>query len=121
MAVDDGVPLLVGHLLDHVVPGVAGVVDDDVDATEVVDSGLDEAVGEIDSGHAAHAGNGFTAGSADFRNHFFSRSGVEVVDHDFGAVGSQLQGDLTANATAGAGYQGDFAFELFHCSVPMES
>ncbi len=32
VAVQDGVPLLVGHLLDHVVPGVAGVVDDDVDA-----------------------------------------------------------------------------------------
>ncbi|MOA20137.1 hypothetical protein D3C78_1405620 [compost metagenome] len=114
MAVHDGVPLLVGHLLDHVVPGVAGVVDDDVDAAEAFHRGLDEAVGEVRSGDAAHAGDGFAAGGADFRDHFLGGSGVQVVDHDFRAIGGQLQGDLTADAAAGAGYQGDFAFELFH-------
>ncbi|MCY1418738.1 hypothetical protein D9M71_343060 [compost metagenome] len=120
MAVDDGVPLLVRHLLDHVVPGVAGVVDDDVDAAVVLDSGLDEAIGEVDSGHAAYAGDSFTASGTDLGNHFLGRSGVQVVDDHLGAVARQLQGYFTTDATAGAGYQGDFTFELFHCSVLVD-
>ena len=93
VAVDDRVPLLVAHLLDHVVPGVAGVVDDDVDRAEVVDRGLDEAIGEIGRRDAADAGDGFTAQGTDFSDHFFGRAGVQVVDHDARAVAGQLQGD----------------------------
>ena len=37
---DDGVPLLVGHLVDHAVPGVAGVVDNDVDLAVAEGGGL---------------------------------------------------------------------------------
>jgi hypothetical protein len=41
--VDDGVPLLVRHLVDHAVPRVAGIVDDDVDlAVAKVGGFLDE-------------------------------------------------------------------------------
>ena len=58
VAVEHRVPLLVGHLLDHVVPGVAGVVDDDVQALVFADGGADEALGEIRRGDAADAGHG---------------------------------------------------------------
>ncbi|MOA01415.1 hypothetical protein D3C78_1208230 [compost metagenome] len=115
VAVDDGVPLLVAHLLDHVVPGVAGVVDDDVDAAVVLDSSLDEAIGEIDSGDTADAGHGFAASGADLGNHFFSRAGIQVIDHHTGAIARQFQRDAATDATTGTGDQGDFAFKFFHC------
>ena len=44
--VQHGVPLLVRHLLDDVVPGIAGIVDDDVEPALAVDAGRDEAFGE---------------------------------------------------------------------------
>src|SRR3546814_9001876 len=47
--VDDRLPLLVAHLLDHVVPGVAGVVDDDVEAAQLLDRRVDEALGKTRS------------------------------------------------------------------------
>ncbi|MNT51778.1 hypothetical protein D3C72_1887640 [compost metagenome] len=81
MAVDDGVPLLVGHLLDDVVPGVAGVVDDDVDALEILDSRLDQALREIRGGHAAHARHRFAALRPDQFDDFVGRIGVQVVHH----------------------------------------
>ncbi|MNY46983.1 hypothetical protein D3C86_1822150 [compost metagenome] len=64
MHIDHGVPLLVGHTLDHVVPGVARVVHDDVDSAERVNRGLDEAIAEVGVGHAADTGHGFSAGFA---------------------------------------------------------
>jgi hypothetical protein len=45
---EHGLELLVGHLVGHAVPGVAGIVDDDVELAELVDGLLDELV--------AHAG-----------------------------------------------------------------
>ncbi|MCY1438861.1 hypothetical protein D9M71_550770 [compost metagenome] len=114
VAVDNGVPLLVGHLLDDVVPGVAGVVDDDVDATIVLHGGLDETVSEVGSGHTADAGHSLATGVADFCNDVFGRSSVEIIDHDLGAVSGQLQGDATTDTAAGTGDQGDFTFDFFH-------
>ncbi|MNC37445.1 hypothetical protein D3C75_860110 [compost metagenome] len=87
VAVDDRVPLFVGHFLNDVVPGVPGVVDDDVDATVALHGSLYEALGEIGGGHAADAGNGFTTGLANFSHDFFGRCRVQIVDHDFGAIG----------------------------------
>ncbi|MNN74332.1 hypothetical protein D3C81_1905230 [compost metagenome] len=118
MAVDDCVPLLVGHLLDHAVPGVAGVVDDDVQPLVVLDRGADEALGEVRRTNAADTGHGFAAEGLDRLDHFLRRIGIEVVDHHAGAVGGQLQGDGAADATAGAGNQRHFTFEfLAHLSV----
>ncbi|MNS70404.1 hypothetical protein D3C72_1037470 [compost metagenome] len=113
----DLVPLLVGHFLDDVVPGVAGVVDDDIDATKAVHGGFDEAVGEVCSGDATHTGDGVATGSTNLGDHFFGRSGIQVIDHDFRAVTGQLQGDATTDATTGTGHQGYFSFKLSHCSA----
>ncbi|MNJ13110.1 hypothetical protein D3C77_73140 [compost metagenome] len=114
MAVDDRVPLFVGHLLDDVVPGITSVVDDDVNTTVVLDGSLNETLGEIGGGHTADAGNGFTTGLANFSHDFFGRRRVQIVDHNFSAVGCQLQCDATTDTTTGTGDQGDFAFKLFH-------
>ncbi|MCY1455343.1 hypothetical protein D9M71_724720 [compost metagenome] len=114
MAVEDGVPLLVAHLLDHIVPGVAGVVDDDVDAAKVVDRSLDEAVGEIDRRDTAHASDGFTPGVANLGDHFFSGCRIQVVDHHARTVSGQFQRHAASDATAGSCDQRDLTFEFFH-------
>ena len=41
---DDGVPLLLGHVGQHPVPQDAGVVDHDVEVAEALDGGVDEAL-----------------------------------------------------------------------------
>ncbi|MCY1424535.1 hypothetical protein D9M71_402850 [compost metagenome] len=109
VAVDDGVPLLFGHLLDHVIPGETGVVDDDVDAAEGVQGGLHATVAEVGGGHVTDAGDCIAAEGADFRDHFIGRSLVEVVDHDLGAFFGKFQRDGAADAAAGTGNDGDFA------------
>lgn len=63
---DDGVPLLVGHLVDHAVPGIARVVDDDVDlAVAKVCGALDDFLDVLSVGHVAGYGDGLAAGLVD--------------------------------------------------------
>jgi hypothetical protein len=59
--VEDGVPLLVAHLLDDRVPRVAGIVDHDMAVAERVDRRLDDAVAEIGLGDVAVAHHGLAA------------------------------------------------------------
>ncbi|MOA03019.1 hypothetical protein D3C78_1225010 [compost metagenome] len=119
MAVDYGIPLLFGNLLDHVVPGEAGVVDDDVDAAEGIQSSLHATVTEVGGGHVAQAGDGIAAESTDFRDHFIGRSLIEVVDHDLGAFFGEFQRDGAADAAAGTGNDGDFALQSTHGMTPV--
>ena len=82
VAVDDRVPLLVGHLLDHVVPRVAGIVDDDVDALEVLIAVLTKRSaksGAVTLPTQATASRRSCFSSFD---RFVGRIGVEVVDDD---------------------------------------
>jgi hypothetical protein len=51
--VEHRLELVVGHLVSHAVPGVAGVVDDDVDLAELVDGLLDQLVGHALLGEVA--------------------------------------------------------------------
>ena len=112
--IEDGVPLFVGHLLDHRVPGVAGVVDDDVQAAEVVDRGGDEAFAEVGVGDAADAGYGLPARGLDRGDCFLGWFGVEVIDNDPRTLAGQLQRDLTPDPSAGAGDNGDLPIKSSH-------
>ena len=112
VAVDHRVPLLVGHLLDHVVPGVAGVVDDDVEALVFADGRADEALGEVRRGDAADAGHGLAAGVADGLHGLLRRFGVEIVDDDARAFAGELERDRAADAAARTGDEGDLAVEF---------
>ena len=76
MHVDDRAPLLVGHLLDHAVPGVTGVVHNDVEPAETVDARLDEAFGKAVLRHAAGADCNLAAGGADRLGGVVGRIGV---------------------------------------------
>ncbi|MNE25764.1 hypothetical protein D3C80_1191020 [compost metagenome] len=110
MAVDDCVPLFVAHFLDDAVPGVTGVIDDDVDGAVAVHRGLDESIGKVDGSHTANTGDGFTTGGTNFCNYFFRWRGIQVVDHDARSVASQFQRYATPDASTRAGDQGNFTF-----------
>ena len=96
MHIHDCLPLLVAHLLDHVVPGVAGVVDDDVEAAELLDRRVDEALGKAVLRHAADAGHRLAAGGFDRRDRFLRRGGIKIVDYHAGAFGGEFEGDFPA-------------------------
>ena len=59
------VPLLLGHVEDHAVAQDAGVVDDDVDAAEAVDRGLDDGLPARHGGDRLVVGHGLAARPAD--------------------------------------------------------
>ena len=56
--VEHRLELLVGHPVGDAVPGVAGVVDDDVDGAEGVDPGGDQLVGGVGLGQVAGVDGG---------------------------------------------------------------
>ena len=112
--VEDGVPLLVAHLLDDAVPGVAGVVDHDMAVAEGVDRGLDDAVAEVGLGDVAVAGHRLAAHLLDLGDGLLGRRVVDVVDHHLGAVAHQAQRDLLADAASRAGDDRHLAIHLTH-------
>jgi hypothetical protein len=82
--------LLVGHLVRHAVPGVAGVVDDDVDLAELVDGLLHQRVRHALLGEVASEDRGL---AADLGCGLLGDVAVQVVDQDPGALlGEQLCG-----------------------------
>ena len=88
------------HLLDRRVPGVAGIVDDDVETAEGFDGGVDEAIGEARFGDAAVDRDGFAARRPDFGSHGVARLGVEIVDDDARALAREFQRDGASDAAA---------------------
>src|SRR5690554_3883812 len=113
----DQIPVGIGHLGKTLVAQDAGVVDDDVHATELVHGALDDLVAIH---NAVRVGNGSAAGGLDFF-HDLQRSlavgtfplgaAAEIVDHDLGTVFGEQQGMRPANAAAGAGYDNDLVFK----------
>ena len=39
MHINDGIPHIVTHFLDYAVPGISGIVDDDIDTAKFIDDG----------------------------------------------------------------------------------
>ena len=111
MDVEHRLELLVGHLVDRAVPGVAGVVDDDVDLAELVDGLLDELVGDAVLGQVAGEDGGL---AGDLGRGLLGDVAVEVVDQDLGALlGEQLCGGA-ADAAGRAGDDGGLSIEDSH-------
>jgi hypothetical protein len=98
--VHDGVPLLVAHLLDDIVPGVAGVVDDDVEPAELFRRDVHDALAEVLGRHVAVAGDRPATQPLDQRDRLLRRPLVEVVHHHRGAVAREPQRDFSPNASA---------------------
>jgi hypothetical protein len=112
--VHDRVPLLVGHLLDDVVPRVARVVHDHVEPAEALDRGAHDALAEVLGGHVAVAGHRAAARLLDERDGLLGGRVVEVVHHHRGPVPCQPQRHLLADTSPGAGHDRHLAVELSH-------
>ncbi len=125
---DDRVELLLGHREDHLVAQDAGVVDDDVEAAEGFDGLVDDVARGLEVGHVVVVGDRVAAAIADDRSDLLGRALVgalaghrtaEVVDHDLGAGGGQLESFASSNSVAGPRDNGNFAVEQSHVAVPL--
>src|SRR5262245_625884 len=108
----------------------AGVVHHAVDATEVVDSGLDDALGALRIGDAVAVGNGDAAGLSDLAHHLIGDLDVralalggaaEIVHHHLASLGGGEQSDLTPDTSPGAGDDDDFSINALGHVVASHS
>lgn len=105
----DQIPVEIGHVLERDVAEDAGIVDEDVDAAEALDGGINDLVAVLD---AVVVGNGLAAGLSDLvDDHVRGLCGAalagvraaQVVNDDIGAPGREEYSVCLAQATAGTG------------------
>src|SRR6476469_3638941 len=104
--VHDGVPVVGGHLEEHVAAADAGVVDEDRRGAELGGDALDRGlhpglVGDVDT-----HGETLAAGGLDVGYHCGAGRLVQVEDGDGIPVGGEALGDSGADAARGAGDDG---------------
>ena len=113
----DEVPVLLRHLRERDIAEDAGVVDDDVDAAERVDRGLDDLVAVLDR---VVVGDRLAAGGLDLLDHLVGGrralalavdAAAEVVDHDARAARREQESVGPTEAVAGTGHDGDAIVE----------
>ena len=121
---DHRVPVAFGHLVEDAVAQDAGVVDDAVDLAVAVESLLDDAAGGVEVGDALVVRGGASARGHDLVDDALGRrlvgavaalGAAEVVHDHRRAVGGGEEGDVAADAAAGAGDDDHFLVE--HASV----
>ena len=100
MDVEHRLELLVGHPVDDAVPGVAGVVDDDVDRAEGLDPGGDQLVGGVGLGQVAGVDGGL---AVDLARCLLGDVGVEVVDQNLRALRREQLCSRPADSPGGPG------------------
>ena len=127
MDLDDGVPLLKGHVEHHAVPEDAGVVHDRVEPAPRVQGEADQRLGAGLLRHVLEVGNGLTAGGGDLPRHL--RGGPVVCpgavpltakvvhDHPRALLGEQER-FAAADASARAGDQGHLPVQHRHEEPP---
>lgn len=121
---DDGIPFVFGHIEQGSIAEDPGVIDQDIEASEVVDGGIDEGLSDGEGADGIGVGDGLTAGLSDFFDDgvgglagpgtFFGAAGI--IDDDFGTLGGEHQGVFTAETGSSAGDDGDFIFQPEHRS-----
>ena len=113
IGVEGGVPGLLGGGAEFGFEEIGGVVDEDVEAVEVVDGLIDEILDFGDAGEVGGNGDGAAAEFFDFVDGVAGFVfGMAVVDGDVGAFGGEAQGDEAADAFGGTGDEGDAAREV---------
>src|SRR5688572_7869833 len=127
MHLDHRIPVHRAHAVEDAVAQNAGVVHDAVDAAEVVDGRLDDALRALRVGNAVAVGNGRAAGLADLVDHLVGDrlvralalgGAAEIVDHHLAALGGGEHGDLPSDAAPCPGDDDDFAFNAL-CHEPL--
>src|SRR5262249_28170358 len=119
---DDGLEGFHAHLVEDHVAQDAGIVDDAVEAAEMVGRRLDDLACRDRFGHRLEVGHGNPAALLDLRAPFPGRrrrvaravgGPAGIVDHNLGAFGGAEQRDLAPDAAACAGYDDDLVLQRF--------
>ena len=108
MDVEHRLELLVAHLVGDAVPGVAGVVDEDVDLPEGVDRLLDDLVAGARLGEVAGDGDRL---ALDLARGLLGDVAVDVVDRHLRALGGEQLRGRAADAARRAGDDRGLAVE----------
>jgi len=100
--VEDGLPVFGFHFEEALVAEDAGVVDEDIEASEGGEGGFDDAFASLGGGDVVVVGDGLAAAGLDFRDDLVGggtgavpgtvTGAAEVVDHDPGSPFGELQG-----------------------------
>ena len=117
---DDRVPFLGRHVVEHAVAQDAGVVHNHVDATEIVDRRLHDLLRIFPLGDAVGVRHraALAVGLGDLRHHLLRRADIvalagdrraDIVHHHLGAVRRQADRRRAADAAPRAGDHGDLA------------
>src|SRR5690554_37551 len=72
MAVDYRVPLFIAHVLNHAVPGIAGVIDNNIHPPVAVYRSTHKPFAEVSGGNVASADHGLSAERLDLFSYLFS-------------------------------------------------
>src|SRR5260370_23963605 len=120
----DGVEVLGAHREHHSVAEDTGVVDQDVETTEVFEGGADDVSGTLEVSDAAVVGDGLAATRRDHVDYVVGDAlaaaavarhrAAEVVDDDLRAVLREEDGLASADAVSGAGDDRHLAVEDPH-------
>ena len=97
----------------------AGVVDEDVELAEALNSRVDGVAPAIFAGDVEGDEEGLAAGVVDFGGDFLTLLMEDVAEDDVGAFFGEEACFGGAHATGGAGDEGDFAFQA-HDFSPMD-
>ena len=104
---DHRIPVLIGHVEQHPVPGDAGIVDHDVETTQTIGAG-NQFVGGRPLADIADHRDGLGAGRADLIEDVGCIQGLgHVVDDEGGPGTRQPDGLGAAQAGCGAGHHRD--------------
>jgi hypothetical protein len=111
-SIDLAMPV-VGRGVDKALPlGDPGIVDEDVEAAEILDDGLDH---RRDGGKIRYVGPigfGFDACAGELAGELFRfGAGTAVIDGDAGALGGEDLRDFAADTARRTRHQGDLAFQ----------
>jgi hypothetical protein len=96
------------------VPGIAGVVDDDIDPPEGIDGRADEALAEIGRGHVAGADHRAHAERLDLARGLVRHVGVEIVDDDMRTGARELERDRLADPPPRSRDERDLVLQNLH-------
>ena len=102
---ENGIPLLIGDFMDDTIPGITGIVDNDMNLSiSKLCRLLDQNGEEVGVGDIASNGNSSTGGGVvDRLGNAVGFGGVDISHHNFGTLVGEESGGLGADTLTGAG------------------
>ncbi len=114
MHIQHGIPLLVVNFLNHIIPSVPGIVDNDVQVIKRIHRCFHKPHTKIFCRDTAGTDHRFGAHPLNVTDQLFKRFGIQIIDHQSSTFTGQLQCYFTTYAATGTGHQRHFSRQLFH-------